>query len=149
MAVKERAVRKTGPQAPADAADARALVAALLDAGPGASVPAVSGATLADALLVTSELVTNAFRHGGGLAGFEAEIDPDADALELTVTDRSSELPHTVPGRALLGGGPPAGPVEGGFGWPLIRLLADRVSVAPLPAGGKRIRVWLRLHGRA
>ncbi|MER5733233.1 ATP-binding protein [Streptomyces sp. NPDC002138] len=172
--MNERAVRKSGPEAPSDAADARALVAALLDAGPGASGAPVSEATVADALLVTSELVTNAFRHGGGLVGFEAEIDPDAEALDLTVTDHSSELPHLAPGRTILSGekpgdgsgdgsdgvsgdtrrdasaaaptGAPTSMTEGGFGWPLIRLLADWVSVARLPTGGKSIRVRLRLH---
>ncbi|MFJ7203598.1 ATP-binding protein [Streptomyces sp. NPDC098789] len=129
---------------PSDAADARARVAALLDGGPDAGGPVVSGAARADALLVTSELVTNAFRHGGGLAGFEAVVD--SDALEITVTDRSCELPHSAAGRPIRPGAPGGGAIEGGFGWPLVRLLADRVSVAPLPTGGKTVRVRLRLR---
>ncbi|WP_354381056.1 ATP-binding protein [Streptomyces sp. PvR034] len=129
---------------PSDAADARARVAALLDGGPDAGAPAVSGAVRADALLVTSELVTNAYRHGGGLAGFEAEVD--GDALEITVTDRSCDVPHGAPGRPIRPGAPNAGAIEGGFGWPLVRLLADRVSVAPLSTGGKSVRVRMRLR---
>ncbi|WP_330328760.1 ATP-binding protein [Streptomyces sp. NBC_00536] len=147
--VNARVVRRNGPEAPSDAAGARALVAGLLGAGTAAAGrhvtgPHVSGAALADALLVTSELVTNAYRHGGGLVGFEAEVD--REALELTVTDRSGEVPHVVPHPAVLSGGTSEAIAEGGFGWPLIRLLADRVSVAPLPKGGKSIQVRLLIR---
>ncbi|MFD7027518.1 ATP-binding protein [Streptomyces sp. NPDC059917] len=128
---------------PSDAAEARARVAALLDGGPDTG-PAVSGAARADALLVTSELVTNAVRHGGGLAGFEAALD--REALEITVTDRSCEVPHSAAGRPIRPGAPNGGATEGGFGWPLVRLLADQVSVAPLATGGKSVRVRLRVR---
>ncbi|MFD3548684.1 ATP-binding protein [Streptomyces sp. NPDC058655] len=91
---------------------------------------------LTDMLLVTSELATNAIRHGGGLTGFGVRLE--ADALVLTVADASPEFPATLPGNG------PATP--GGFGWPLICRLAKHVSITPVPGGGKIIEVLLPLR---
>ncbi|MFF2730011.1 ATP-binding protein [Streptomyces sp. NPDC058008] len=118
------------PGVPRNAAAARAVVTRLLESqfcvldgeGPADVV-------VADALLVTSELVTNAVRHGGGLTGFRAEITDDG--LLLTVADASTRAPVTVerdPGTASIGG----------YGWPLVLRLARRVAVTHLP-GGKHI----------
>ncbi|MFF5899302.1 ATP-binding protein [Streptomyces argenteolus] len=120
-----------GPREPADgsarsdvpqnAAAARAVVTRLLEArfgGPDGKGPAE--VVVADALLVTSELVTNAFRHGGGLTGFTAEITDDG--LLLTVADASTQAPVVTerdPGVAPIGG----------YGWPLVRRLTEWVSV--------------------
>ncbi|MGW2302773.1 ATP-binding protein [Streptomyces sp. NPDC001809] len=93
-----------------------------------------------DALLVTSELFTNAMRHGGGLTGFRVEID--RDAVTVTVEDASHELPHVRRGRAER----VSGPGEGGFGWPLVRLLARGIRLFLPPGGGKSIEVRLPLH---
>ncbi|WP_406099770.1 ATP-binding protein [Streptomyces sp. NBC_01013] len=89
----------------------------------------------ADALLVTSELVTNACRHGGGLTGFSAEIQ--GDELLLSVADGSAELPVArshAPGQYTVGG----------YGWPLIKRLTKSLSVVPTPAG-KRIQAVVSL----
>ncbi len=96
----------------------------LLSAGAGPP----SGTVLDDILLVTSELVTNALRHGGGVSGFDVSLD--GDAVRISVTDRSPVPPRTVPRD---GPGTP-----GGYGWPLIRRLSTAVTVTPAP-GGKTI----------
>lgn len=87
---------------------------------------------LDDALLVTSELTTNAILHGGGITGFD--VDVEGCAVRVSVSDRSDEVP--VAERA----------VDernrwraGGRGWPIVCRLARDVEVAGLPRGGKRI----------
>nr|WP_249924634.1 hypothetical protein [Streptomyces californicus] len=78
---------------PANAADARDAVMRLLTTqfcGP-VSEGLAADVVVADALLVTSELVTNAVRHGGGITGFAAELTDEG--LRLTVMDASRELP--------------------------------------------------------
>ncbi|MFJ4468174.1 ATP-binding protein [Streptomyces sp. NPDC089424] len=87
---------------------------------------------LSDALLVASELTTNAILHGGGVTG--VEIDVVGHEVRVSVSDRSDRLPVT---RA---------PVDergrrrvGGHGWPIVCRLACDVRVADLPTGGKRI----------
>ncbi|MFD3328357.1 ATP-binding protein [Streptomyces sp. NPDC058701] len=105
-------------------ATARHHVTELLRAA-GASLDSV---TAADALLVTSELVTNAMRHGGGITRFHAALI--GDTLHLTVSDASPHHPALRPaarGRV------------GGFGWPLIQRLTDHVGITSLPGGGKSI----------
>ncbi|WP_329129525.1 ATP-binding protein [Streptomyces sp. NBC_01476] len=101
-----------------------------------------------DALLVASELATNAIMHGGGITGFQARV---ADGmLVLAISDHvavapvtSARLPHDYR--------------PGGFGWPIIQRLARRVVVEPYgrtpgegpsDAGpvGKTITVTLPLH---
>ncbi|MFE7776358.1 ATP-binding protein [Streptomyces sp. NPDC057445] len=122
---------------PSSAAVARDQVARLLDDRfrPSPEDPRHSTA-LADALLVTSELVTNAIRHGGGVCGFSAHVT-DA-GLVLSVSDRSGRIPRTIrPSNAS------AVPV-GGYGWPLILRLAEEVDVSPRREG-KNISVLLRL----
>lgn len=73
--------------APVTAAAARARVRELLHRA-GIDLDSV---TAADALLVTSELVTNAIRHGGGITAFHTEIADDA--LHLSVSDASPRAP--------------------------------------------------------
>ncbi|WP_063740666.1 ATP-binding protein [Streptomyces flavochromogenes] len=100
-----------------------------------------SATAVGDALLVTSELVTNALRHGGGLTGFGVEVDPGA--VTVTVADASRELPRLMGGRWAERA---SGPAEGGFGWPLVRLLAQEIRLSLPPEGGKTIEVRLPLH---
>ncbi|MDQ0795779.1 ATP-binding protein [Streptomyces sp. B1I3] len=112
---------------PRNAAAARDAVTRLLEAqfcGLGGEGPA--DVVVADALLVTSELVTNAVRHGGGLTGFRAEII--GDGLLLTVTDASTRPPVTTERD-------PAAAPDGGYGWLLVRRLAKRVAITYLPDG--------------
>ncbi|MFD3696860.1 ATP-binding protein [Streptomyces sp. NPDC058646] len=130
---------------PVSVAEARSRVRALFeevqrgraaDASRPAAATASSGEALANVLLVTSELATNAFRHGGGLTGFGARVE--RDVLVVTVADASAELPAVVVKEH-----GPATP--GGFGWPLICRLAQQVSVTPLPGGGKSIEAVVPL----
>ncbi|MFH8283398.1 ATP-binding protein [Streptomyces antibioticus] len=88
--------------------------------------------TCNDALLVASELATNAILHGGGLTGYDVEADERT--VHVSVSDRSERLPMTT------------GPLDErgrhrlvGRGWPIVRRLARDVRVAGLPDGGKRI----------
>ncbi|MFB4423694.1 ATP-binding protein [Streptomyces sp. QL37] len=115
------------PGVPRNAAAARDAVVRLLQerfCGLGGEGPA--DVVVADALLVTSELVTNAVRHGGGLTGFTTEITDEG--LLLTVSDASTQPPVTTERD------PSVAPV-GGYGWPLVHRLAKRVSVTYLPDG--------------
>ncbi|CAL9352777.1 ATP-binding protein [Streptomyces werraensis] len=93
---------------------------------------------LADALLVASELTTNAILHGGGVTGFE--VDVDGPGVTLSVSDRSDALPVAVP--AVDGEGRRR---PGGHGWPIVCRLARDVRVSDLPAGGKRITALVSL----
>ncbi|MFG2532559.1 ATP-binding protein [Streptomyces sp. NPDC048516] len=115
---------------PARAAEARNFVHDLLHR---AGVP-VDDLALVDALLVTTELVTNAQRHGGGLIGFTARIIDGY--LELAVEDRSEHCPATAV---------PRDPgTTGGYGWPLVQRLARTIDI-DVTATGKTIRVTLPL----
>lgn len=87
----------------------------------------------ADALMVTSELVSNAIRHGDGLTLFRTGIT--GDALHVLVGDASTRRPSSRrgdPGR------------PGGYGWPLIQQLAEHIDITSHP-GGKTIEAVLRL----
>ncbi|UFR06514.1 ATP-binding protein [Streptomyces sp. Go40/10] len=90
-----------------------------------------------DALLVTSELTTNALLHGGGITGFD--VDVDSGGVRVSVSDRSDELP--VARRPADERGRP-----GGRGWPIVCRLARDVRVAELPCGGKRITAVVPLR---
>ncbi|MET7476043.1 ATP-binding protein [Streptomyces sp. NPDC005648] len=93
---------------------------------------------LGDALLVASELTSNAILHGGGVTDFH--VDVAGPCLCVSVSDRSDEVPMVRP------------PVDprgryrvGGHGWPIVCRLARDVRVSELPAGGKRITAVVEL----
>lgn len=93
---------------------------------------------LSDAVLVASELTTNAILHGGGITDFQ--VDVVGPGVRLSVCDRSHDLPVAVPatdaeGRRRVGG----------RGWPIVCRLARDVRVADLPSGGKCITVVVPL----
>jgi anti-sigma regulatory factor (Ser/Thr protein kinase) len=90
-----------------------------------------------DLLLVVSELVTNAIRHGGGLAGFEAWAVEDG--LRVTVHDHSPVVPPVAYGSGAL----PARHHGSGYGWPLIIRLAREIAIDRRPEGGKTITVFV------
>ncbi|MET8347366.1 ATP-binding protein [Streptomyces microflavus] len=113
-------------------AGARAVITALLRPLKNASRHAE-----ADAHLAVSELISNALRHGGGLTGFTADLDPDATRLRLQVEDTSTEPPHSRP--------TPDPTTPGGRGWGIIKRLAVTCSVAILPGAGKRITVTIAI----
>ncbi|MFC9279352.1 ATP-binding protein [Streptomyces collinus] len=124
-----REARRTLPCRPADAR--RTVRQAIADRR-GARAVASGDTALEDALLVTSELTTNAILHGGGITGFDVAVDPGT--VRVTVCDRSDDIPVVhdpvdESGRSRLGG----------RGWPIVCRLARDVSVAGLPCGGKRI----------
>ncbi|WP_328722025.1 ATP-binding protein [Streptomyces sp. NBC_00247] len=125
-----------GAPLPTSAADARDHVEALLRER---FVPGDDGfrddTVGTDALLVTSELVTNASHHGGGLTDFSARIQDDE--LFLSVADGSTELP-VVRSRT------PGEYAVGGYGWPMVIRLTKRLSVVPT-AGGKTIEAVISL----
>lgn len=82
---------RTSPGAPRTAMQARDRVRALLESSATVRVGTAGGeALLTDALLVTSELVTNAIRHGGGLLGFDASLCAGGTGLRIAVTDALS-----------------------------------------------------------
>ncbi|MFK4065174.1 ATP-binding protein [Streptomyces sp. NPDC029674] len=110
---------------PRSPAAARENVRAVLRQGH----PHAADMAVADAVLVTSELVTNALRHGGGLRGFHCRVR--YDHVEITVEDGSDAVPVVRARTGLL--------VSGGHGWPTVCRLADDVTVTRLPGGGKRI----------
>ncbi|MFB9520295.1 ATP-binding protein [Streptomyces cremeus] len=77
-------------------------------------------ADAADSLvLVVSELVTNAVRHGGGRYTLAFSASPDT--LTVAVGDPSPELPHERT--------PDLDDGSGGFGWHLVQLLAQEVTI--------------------
>ncbi|MFJ4920303.1 ATP-binding protein [Streptomyces sp. NPDC088725] len=119
------APRRVAPRPlPRTPAEARALVQAVLHE----RWYELDELVIADALLVTSELTTNAVRHGGGITRFEARIADDC--LVLLIADRSSAPPAALPRQG-------EDPSQGGYGWPLIRRLTREITVIPaLSPGG-------------
>ncbi|KOV54022.1 ATPase [Streptomyces sp. AS58] len=87
---------------------------------------------LADALLVASELTSNAILHGGGIT--DVDVDVDGRGVRVSVSDRSERLPVVAAGADAQERFRP-----GGRGWPIVCRLARDVMVAGLPSGGKRI----------
>ncbi|MCX5206515.1 ATP-binding protein [Streptomyces sp. NBC_00237] len=76
----------------------------------------------ADSLvLVVSELVTNAVRHGGGR--YTLAFSATFDTLTVAVGDPSPELPRERI--------PDIDDSGGGFGWHLVQLLAQEVTIVP------------------
>ncbi|MCW5250197.1 ATP-binding protein [Streptomyces sp. SHP 1-2] len=114
------------------AAAARAYVESVVRAEWDGHRGGASAEDVIDLLLVVSELVTNAIRHGGGLAGFEARAT--ADGVWVAVHDHSAAEPRAA--RAF-----PTEHRGSGYGWPLVVRLAREVAVVPRPAGGKTISV--------
>lgn len=115
---------------PLRADEARSLTHRLLmGLDPPASVGAVS-----DAVLVTHELVTNALRHGGGLASFSVAVEPGM--VRVWVSDHSTALPvarlRTEPG-------------EGGYGWSMVCALTHTCGVT-VSSRGKTIAVGMPLR---
>ena len=87
---------------------------------------------LSDALLVASELTTNAILHGGGVTEYDVQVD--GQAVRVSVSDRSDRLPMVTNPFDEQGRRRP-----GGRGWPIVCRLSRDVRVSDLPSGGKRI----------
>ena len=84
-------------------------------------------------VLVVSELVTNALRHGGGACVLELTAHPDG--IDVAVHDDSPQPPRMrTPD---LNGG------TGGFGWPMVNRLARTTAVTRHADGGKTVSALL------
>ncbi|MDT0437252.1 MULTISPECIES: ATP-binding protein [Streptomyces] len=94
---------------------------------------------VSDALLVATELTTNAIIHGGGITDFR--VDVDGPGIRVSVCDRSDRLPAAP--KAV--DDPQRRGDLGGRGWPIVCRLAREVRVRELPAGGKCITAVLPL----
>ncbi|MET9825625.1 ATP-binding protein [Streptomyces sp. NPDC006349] len=142
-AAEPRGTRAHRRYAPCRPADARREVERAVTACGGCGGPAsCDTGALSDAVLVASELTTNAILHGGGITDFRVDVvEPGIrPGLRLSVCDRSHDLPVAAPatderGRRGLGG----------RGWPIVCRLAREVRVADLPSGGKCITVVVPL----
>lgn len=116
------------PRDPRAATDARDWLAGYLDGRAGR-------AQANDALLVVSELATNAVQHGRGDVVLRAVVDEDR-AIQLSVTDGSDRLPALQP----------VDPERiGGLGLRIVDQLASAWGVSPFP-GGKT--VWATIDRR-
>lgn len=93
---------------------------------------------LSDALLVTSELTTNAILHGGGITDFDVSVE--GQGVRVSVSDRSTALPVAKEPVDRQGRWRP-----GGHGWPIVCRLAHDVRVTDLPTGGKCITAMVPL----
>ncbi|MFJ4776036.1 ATP-binding protein [Streptomyces sp. NPDC088762] len=92
----------------------------------------VAPAAVDVAVLVVTELVTNAVRHTDGPCSLDLVLHEGL--LDIDVTDTSSELPEPRP---------PHFNGSGGWGWILIRHIARDVTVTPTPDGGKRVHTCI------
>ncbi|MFD6891115.1 ATP-binding protein [Streptomyces sp. NPDC059957] len=84
-------------------------------------------------VLVVSELVTNALRHGGGAYTLRLTVHPGI--IEVAVED-SDPRPPRMRTPDLVDG-------TGGFGWHMVNDLALATVVTPTPEGGKTVRALL------
>ncbi|WP_426362319.1 ATP-binding protein [Streptomyces sp. E-08] len=113
VAAPRTAAMRAGPSQLVTPAQARQLVRHTLTAlGP---LPA---SQVEDLLLVTSELVTNAHRHGGGVTSFGIAVG--RDRVTVSVADSSGEPPRHELRDELR---------PGGFGWPIVLRLCREVTV--------------------
>ena len=93
---------------------------------------------LDDALILTSELVTNAIRHGRPAVTLAIQLEPSA--LTVVVTDTGPERPPLVPSTPH-----PDSPT--GRGLVIVDALATRWGVTPQPGSpGKAVWFVLDLH---
>ncbi|MFI0236097.1 ATP-binding protein [Streptomyces sp. NPDC016845] len=86
-----------------------------------------------DALLVATELTSNAIRHAGGTTAFGAGLS--GDSLWMSVSDHSVEVPRRISSQAR---------TPGGFGWMVVQRLSSQVMV-DVAGNGKTITAELRL----
>ncbi|MER5312264.1 ATP-binding protein [Streptomyces sp. NPDC002773] len=96
-------------------------------------LPALAREAADTVVLVVSELVTNALRHGGGTCTMD--LTAHQDSIEVAVHDPSPQAPRMrTPD---LNGG------TGGFGWPMVNRLARTTAVTRQTTGGKTVSALL------
>jgi anti-sigma regulatory factor (Ser/Thr protein kinase) len=111
---------------PATVAESRESTRAFLEA---LQRPAVGSDAIDTVVLVVSELVTNALRHGGG--AYTLRLTAHPNVIEIAVDDPSSQAPRKrTPD---LNGG------TGGFGWGMVEDLAHSTNVTRRASGGKTV----------
>ncbi|KUL21247.1 ATP-binding protein [Streptomyces regalis] len=121
------------------AAAARSYVRSVVDEHWRSPCGPASERAVMDLLLVVSELVTNAIRHGGGLAGFELALLPEG--VRLSVHDYSDAVPSAAYGAGTL----PRTHEGSGYGWPLIIRLSREILIEHRREGGKTVGVLVPL----
>ncbi|MFJ7209233.1 ATP-binding protein [Streptomyces sp. NPDC098789] len=84
-----------------------------------------------DALLVASELVTNACRHTSGPTRLTSRWNPENHSFTVSVFDPSGQLPRRAPEEER--------GAHGGYGMALVEVLCDRWSVTSREARGKAV----------
>ncbi|MER6075796.1 ATP-binding protein [Streptomyces sp. NPDC001817] len=89
--------------------------------------PAAAAGTAETLAPVVSELSTDALRHGGGR--YTLELTFTAEAVNAAVSDLNP-APSRERAPDLDGG-------AGGFGWPMVRRLTSKVTIAPRPWPGQ------------
>ncbi|KMO94631.1 ATP-binding protein [Streptomyces roseus] len=94
--------------------------------------PSMTAEAADNVVLVVSELVTNALRHGGGSC--TVELTAQVEGLEVAVHDASPHAPRT---RTPDMGG------AGGFGWAMVNRLARATAVTRRASGGKTVSALL------
>ncbi|MED7949711.1 MULTISPECIES: ATP-binding protein [unclassified Streptomyces] len=99
----------------------------------GSLVPVPAPGAAESVVLVVSELVTNALRHGGGT--FTLELTAYTDSVEVAVHDHSPQAPRMRT--------PDLDDGTGGFGWPMVNRLARTTAVTHRDAGGKTVSALL------
>ncbi|MFD3533392.1 ATP-binding protein [Streptomyces sp. NPDC058664] len=109
------------------AASARDATRAFLAGASRLRAPAKAG-SMDDVLLVVAELVANAVRHTDGPSVLHLELMDDS--VDVCVTDQSPRLPQLSTPRT---------DGTGGWGWFVIKRLATRIHIKPMPEGGKTI----------
>ncbi|MFB7864128.1 ATP-binding protein [Streptomyces sp. NPDC056069] len=92
----------------------------------------------ADAVLIVSELVTNAVRHTRGPCLLT--LAWHGGFLDIAVSDHSEDMPDVHR--------PAGGAQRGGFGLEIMRYLGDSLRVVPR-IGGKTVHVALRVRAPA
>ncbi|MBT2467230.1 ATP-binding protein [Streptomyces sp. ISL-66] len=95
--------------------------------------PPIAAEAADTVILVVSELVTNALRHGGGTYTLRLTAHPGT--IEVAVEDPSPQLPHMRTPDLVDG--------TGGFGWHMVNDLSIATIVTPTPEGGKTVRALL------
>ena len=84
----------------------------------------------ADAVLMVSELVTNALRHGTGTISLRIDTQPDRLRVEVSDEGDVALKPNPTPG------------ADGGWGLRIVETLADAWGVTD-----GSTKVWFRLDG--
>ncbi|MFF4393677.1 ATP-binding protein [Streptomyces sp. NPDC001552] len=95
--------------------------------------PAIGREEADPVVLVVSELVTNALRHGGG--AYTLRLTAHPNCIEVAVEDPSPRTPRMRTPDLVDG--------TGGFGWHMVNDLSLATVVTPGPEGGKTIRALL------